>query len=59
MNAKTVCDNCGEELGPEPIIRGDRVYCCQACAYEATRSVDCAGRGSETMSSPIVEPRRD
>ncbi len=39
------CDNCHEEIDKEPIRRGDKVYCCDACAFEAKRSVDCGGRG--------------
>ena len=38
------CDYCGEEIEGEPIRRGDRVYCCEACAFEAMRSTDCGGR---------------
>lgn len=51
-----VCDYCGEPVGPDAVRRGDKVYCCQACAYEASRSVDCAGRSDTTMSSAIVAP---
>jgi hypothetical protein len=28
------CDNCGEELGSNPVRRGGKVYCCEACAFE-------------------------
>ena len=51
-----VCNNCGEELGPEPAQRGDKVYCCEACAYDAARSVDCGGRTDSHMPGNIVEP---
>jgi hypothetical protein len=34
------CDNCGEELGANPVRRGGKVYCCEACAFEAQRSMD-------------------
>lgn len=46
MEEKLICDNCRDEIGPgdEPIRRGDRVYCCEACAFEAARSEDCSGR---------------
>ncbi len=58
MSAKTVCDHCGEELGANAVWRGDRVYCCQACAYEAARSKDCGGRADSHMTASIVEPIR-
>jgi len=52
----TLCDNCHEEIEPvdEPIRRGDRVYCCEACASEANRSKDCGGR-ADSHVKPIVE----
>ncbi len=56
MATRTVCDYCGEELGPTPVWRGDRVYCCEACALEATRSKDCGGRADSHMTASIVEP---
>ena len=51
-----VCDNCREELesDDEPIRRGDKVYCCDACAFEDGRSADCGGR-TDSHAQPIVE----
>jgi hypothetical protein len=50
------CDNCRDEIEPgdEPIRRGDKVYCCEACAFEAGRSTDCGGR-TDSHAQPIVE----
>ncbi len=56
MSAKTTCDHCGEELGPNPVRRGDKVYCCDACAHEATRSKDCGGRADSHIGAGVVEP---
>lgn len=50
------CDYCGDPIEGEPIRRGDRVYCSEACAFEATRSKDCGGRSDSITSLPIVEP---
>jgi hypothetical protein len=50
-----VCDYCGEEIEGEPIRRGDKVYCCEACAFEAGRSTDCGGRSDSTIAQPTVE----
>ena len=64
MAEAQMCDNCYEELGEEPIQRGDKVYCCEACAFEASRSVDCAGWGCSSgckraAGAPIpMSPRR-
>ncbi len=44
MAETLICDFCQEEFDTEPIRRGDKVYCCEACAFEASRSVDCGGR---------------
>lgn len=44
MNDVLLCDNCHEEVEGKPIRRGDKVYCCKACAFEANRSIDCSGR---------------
>ena len=49
------CDNCGEELGPNPMQRGGKVYCCEACAFEAQRSADCGGRSDSTIAPSVVE----
>jgi hypothetical protein len=49
------CDYCHEELGKEPVRRGEKVYCCEACAFEASRSVDCGGRSDSTVAQPTVE----
>ena len=56
MAEKLICDNCREEIEPEdePIRRGDKVYCCEACAFEARRSADCSGR-VDSHVKPIVE----
>jgi hypothetical protein len=50
--AELTCDFCGETVGDEPVRRGSRVYCSEACAFEATRSTDCAGRSDSVMSQP-------
>ncbi|MGQ9627094.1 MAG: hypothetical protein ACUVV0_09360 [Anaerolineae bacterium] len=52
------CANCGEEVGDNPVRRGSRVYCSEACAFEATRSVDCGGRADSHIGKPIVEPKK-
>jgi hypothetical protein len=50
-----VCAYCGEGLGDKPIQRGRFVYCSEACAFEASRSVDCGGRTDSVSAPPIVE----
>ena len=55
MVADVSCDYCGDVIEDEPIRRGSMVYCCEACAFEATRSKDCAGRGDSVMSHPTEE----
>lgn len=42
--ANPKCGNCGDEIIGAPIRRGQNVYCCPACAFEAGRSADCSGR---------------
>ena len=53
---ETKCAYCGEALGPNPVRKGRKAYCCEACAYEAERSQDCSGRTDATTSASIVEP---
>jgi hypothetical protein len=50
-----VCAYCGEELGEFPVRRGRFVYCSEACAFEASRSLDCGGRTDSHSAPPIVE----
>jgi hypothetical protein len=57
--AESKCDFCGEAIEGEPLRRGSRVYCSEACAFEATRSQDCAGRGDSVMSVPKVESAQE
>ena len=54
--AEQVCDYCGEPVGDKPVRRGSRVYCCEACAFEATRSKDCGGRADSHLPFKVVEP---
>lgn len=52
-----ICDYCGEPVGDNNLVRrGSRVYCCEACAFEATRSKDCGGRADSHLPSRVVEP---
>ena len=54
--AELRCDFCGEPIEDEPIRRGSKVYCSEACAFEATRGKDCAGRTDSVMSDRKVKP---
>jgi hypothetical protein len=51
------CEYCREGIEGEPVRRGDKIYCSEACAFEAARSVDCGGRIDSTFSQPIVEKK--
>jgi len=55
MTQTLICDFCGEEIQKESIQRGSKVYCCEACAFEASRGADCGGRVDSTISQSIVE----
>lgn len=50
------CDFCGEPIENEPVRLGSKVYCSEACAFEATRSKDCAGRTDSIVSDGKVKP---
>lgn len=50
------CDQCGDPIEEEPVRRGSRVYCCEACAFEAGRSKDCGGRSDSHIPRGAVEP---
>ena len=52
--AELTCDFCDEPIEGEPIRRGSKVYCAEACACEATRSTDCAGRTNSVMKRPEI-----
>jgi hypothetical protein len=51
------CEYCREGIEGEPVRRGDKIYCSEACAFEAARSVDCGGRIDSTFSQPIIEKK--
>jgi hypothetical protein len=55
LNEAEGCDNCGEALGSNPVRRGGKVYCCEACAFEAQRSADCGGRSDSTTAPAVIE----
>jgi hypothetical protein len=55
MNEPRACDYCGDPVEENPVERGDKVYCCEACAFEASRSADCGGRTDSTVASPVIE----
>jgi hypothetical protein len=48
------CDFCGEAIEDKPLRRGSKAYCSEACAFEATRSSDCAGRRNSVMTGVTV-----
>ncbi len=52
--SEVLCDYCGESVDEAPIRRGQRVYCSEACAFEAKRSQDCSGRSDSVMSRGSV-----
>jgi hypothetical protein len=52
MEERLVCDYCHEEFEGKPIRRGARVYCSEACAFEASRSTDCGGKTDIHASQP-------
>jgi hypothetical protein len=49
------CAYCGEAIEGEPVRRGRLNYCCEACAFEDTRSRDCGGRTDSVSAPPVVE----
>ena len=49
------CDFCNEGIEGEAIQRGNKVYCSEACAFEASRSADCGGRTDTVIGKPVVE----
>ncbi len=55
QTTEEVCAFCGEELGENPVRRGKFSYCSEACAFEASRSIDCGGRADSVSAPPIVE----
>jgi len=55
MATNWTCDFCSDAFEKEPVRHGDKVYCCEACAFEASRSVDCGGRSDSTIARPVVE----
>jgi hypothetical protein len=59
MTKAETCDHCGEELGKEPVRQGDKVYCCQACAFEASRSKDCSGRADGHVTHTASEDEEE
>jgi hypothetical protein len=56
MKEVTKCDFCGDPIEADAVVRGERVYCCEACAFEASRSADCGGRSDSTISRSATEP---
>jgi len=49
------CDYCGDEIEGEAIRKGERVYCCEACAFDGLRSKGCDDRTDSTVAGPIAE----
>jgi hypothetical protein len=42
--ARQRCDYCHEEISYKPVRQGDKVYCSEACAFEASRPKKCGDR---------------
>jgi bacterioferritin (cytochrome b1) len=52
------CENCGDEITEKPVRRGTHVYCSEACAFEAARSIDCSGRNDISQVTHTAEEIR-
>lgn len=61
MTDSLACDNCGEKIlpGDEVIRRGGKVYCCEACEFEAARSADCSGRADAGLGKSTDEQKSE
>ena len=55
MPEPSVCDYCEDPIEGDPVQRGSKVYCCEACAFEGSRSVDCGGRSDTTIAQSNIE----
>ncbi len=53
--AELRCDNCSGIIEGESVQRGARIYCAEACAFEAGRSKDCGGRTGSVSAPPVIE----
>jgi hypothetical protein len=53
-----VCDHCHEELGDNPVHVGDKVYCTEACAFEAGRAQKC-GEHTDVYIKTLDKPDRE
>ncbi len=41
---KLKCAYCGEEITGEPVKKGGKLYCSDACAFEGSQPKGCDGR---------------
>ncbi len=41
---KIKCAYCGDEITDDPIQKAGKVYCCEACAFQARQPKGCDGR---------------
>lgn len=41
---KMKCAYCGDEITDDPIRKRGKIYCCEACAFEAVQAKACDGR---------------
>ena len=55
MPETPVCDYCADPIEDNAIERGGKVYCCEACAFEGSRSIDCGGRADTTIAQSNIE----
>ncbi|MFH1484834.1 MAG: metallothionein [Chloroflexota bacterium] len=59
MTTKTKCAHCREEMTEEPIEVNGKVYCCEACAFEASQRTCCTcGRVCTTASGSRYKPNK-
>ena len=50
------CHFRGDEIEGQPIRKGERCYCREACSFEGLRSKGCDDRPDSTVARPIAEP---
>ncbi len=48
MNELLTCGYCHEDIQDEPVMWKGKAYCCDACAFEASKRLGCICGSGET-----------
>lgn len=53
MDVSAKCAHCREEIGEPPVEWKGKLYCCEACAFEASKKLGCFCGSQDSVETSL------